>query len=396
MLMDLRTQTPRPIAAEARRVVIKLGTATLTRDDGGIALSRFYSFIESIAALHAGGRQVLVVSSGAIGLGSSRLGIDRSNPALPVKQALAAVGQGRLMALYTDAFDRLGLTCAQVLLTEEDFSDRRRYLNLSQTISTLLELGAIPVINENDTVSTAELEPTHADAHRRVNFGDNDKLSALIASKIEADLLIILTDVDGLFTGDPNGSEQPELLREVADITPELMAVAGGARVGRGGMRTKLEAAQIAARSGCATVIANGRTSGVIDDIAAGREVGTLFLPQAGLSGKRRWIAFAKTVTAAVVVNDGARDAILRRKASLLPAGVTGVRGDFARGDVVSSVEESGHEFARALTNYSSSETRAVSGLKTHEIPVAGIDTAYDTVATRDHIVVLEGSHDGR
>ena len=384
------------LAANARRVVVKLGTATLTREDGPIALSRFYSFVESIAALHAAGRQVLVVSSGAVGLGAARLDVDRSNPSLPVKQALAAVGQGRLMALYTDAFDRLGLTCAQVLLTEEDFSDRRRYLNLSQTIATLLELQVIPVINENDTVSTAELEPTDAEPHRRVNFGDNDKLSALIASKIEADLLVILTDVDGLYAGDPNAPERPELIREIAEIAPELIALAGGARVGRGGMRTKLEAAQIASMSGCATVIANGRFPGVIDAVAAGDDIGTLVLPRAGMSGKRRWIAFASGVRAAVVVNEGARDAILHKKASLLPAGVTSVRGEFARGDVVSIVDEAGREFARALTNFSSAETIAVSGLRSHELSGAGIDAKYDTVATRDHIVVLEETHHGQ
>lgn len=392
--MSPKTQQTRARVSSARRVVIKLGTATLTRDDGPIALSRFYSFVESIAALHAEGRQVIVVSSGAVGLGAARLGVDRGGPSLPMTQALAAVGQGRLMALYTDAFERLGLTCAQVLLTEEDFSDRRRYLNLSQTISTLLDLGVIPVVNENDTVSTAEIEPTDPGSPRRGNFGDNDKLSALIASRMEADLLVILTDVDGLFTGDPRGDGGAELIREVADITPELAAAAGGARIGRGGMRTKLEAAGIASRSGCATVIANGRVPGIIGEIAAGGDVGTLVPPRPGLSGKRRWIAFASVVTAAIVVNDGARDALLRRKASLLPAGVVGVRGDFGRGDVVSIEDEGGREFARALTNFSSAETMAVSGLRTHELPSSGIEATYDTIATRDHIVILEESAD--
>ncbi len=388
------TSQRRDLVAAARRVVVKLGTATLTRDDGRIALSRFYSLVEGIAALHREGRQVLVVSSGAVGLGSARVGVDRSGPSLPVKQALAAIGQGRLMSLYTDAFDRMDLTCAQVLLTEEDFSDRRRYLNLSQTISTLLELGVIPVINENDTVSTAELEPTDPGSHRRVNFGDNDKLSALIASKMEADLLVILTDVDGLFTDDPRDSEAAELVTEVDEVTPELLTVAGGARVGRGGMRSKLEAAEIASRSGCATVIANGRTGSVIESVLAGANVGTLVRPKSGLSGKRRWIAFAKSVNAAVLVNDGARDAILNRKASLLPAGVIGVRGEFGRGDVVSILDESGREFARALSNFSSAETRAVSGRKSTELSDAGIEARYDTVATRDHIVVLAGAGD--
>src|ERR1043166_1106469 len=200
-----RAREREDLIRSVHRIVIKLGTAVLTRDDGGVPLSRFYGLVEDIAALKRNGREILLVSSGAVGLGQTQLGVTRANDSLPLKQACAAVGQGKLMALYSDAFEREGITTAQVLLTEEDFSNRKRYLNLRTTIGKLLELGALPIINENDTVSTVELEPFDGEVQRRVNFGDNDKLSALVASKIEADLLVILTDVEGLYSSDPNG-----------------------------------------------------------------------------------------------------------------------------------------------------------------------------------------------
>jgi len=219
-MTDISHTTERAkIIKQARRVVIKLGTAVLMREDKGIALSRFYSFVESIADIKQSGRDVLLVSSGAVGLGVERLGLSRSEQLLPLKQACAAIGQGRLMALYADAFDRLDIISAQVLLTEEDFSNRRRYLNLRGTVTKLLELGALPIINENDTVSTAELESVDSSAYVKVNFGDNDKLSALMASKIEADLLLILTDVEGLYTANPNSSTEARLIPLVEEIT---------------------------------------------------------------------------------------------------------------------------------------------------------------------------------
>jgi glutamate 5-kinase len=226
-----------------RRVVIKLGTAVLMREDGGPALSRFYSFIESIADLKRAGREVLLVSSGAVGLGAQQLNLTRKPQLLPLKQACAAIGQGRLMALYADGFDRLGVTTAQVLLTEEDFSNRQRYLNLRGTLGKLLELGALPIINENDTVSTAELESEETSPQLRINFGDNDKLSALVASKTEADLLVILTDVDGLYTAEPSSADA-KLIPLVAEITPEIEDLARepspSSKAGRGGIRTKI------------------------------------------------------------------------------------------------------------------------------------------------------------
>ncbi|HEY9231001.1 MAG TPA: glutamate 5-kinase, partial [Blastocatellia bacterium] len=387
--MSTASEEPRRLIAAARRVVIKLGTAVLMREDGGPALSRFYSFIEAIADLKRAGREVLLVSSGAVGLGAQRLNLTRRPQLLPLKQACAAVGQGRLMALYAEGFDRLGVTTAQVLLTEEDFSNRQRYLNLRGTLGKLLELGTLPIINENDTVATAELESEDAAPQVRVNFGDNDKLSALVASKTESDLLVILTDVDGLYTAEPS-SKDARLIPLVTEITPEIEALgrgpAAGSKVGRGGIRTKIEAARIATRSGCATVIAGGKLPQIITRIFAGEALGTLFLPQSGLPGKRRWIAFATTVKAALVVNEGARRALVERKASLLAAGVIEVRGTFERGDVVSVIDERQQEFARGIVNYSSDEARRISGQHSARIDELIENRNYDALITRDNI----------
>lgn len=394
-----QTVDRKAVIAQSQRVVVKLGTAVLMKDEGGIALSRFYSFVEGIAELIGMGKEVLLVTSGAVGLGVQRLGLDKRPRELPLKQACAAVGQGRLMSMYSDAFEKLSINTAQVLLTEDDFSNRRRYLNLRSTIAELLALRVLPIINENDTVSTVELEAAAAEAHRKVNFGDNDKLSALVASKVEADLLVILTDVDGLYTADPRTQSDAKLISVVEQITPEVEALAGGTgagktakNMGRGGMRTKLEAASIASQSGCATIIAGGKTPGVISKLVAGDEIGTLFLPQSGLKSRLRWIAFATTVNAALVVNEGAKDALTKRKASLLPAGIVEVRGTFNRGDVVSILDSSNREFARGIVNYSSAETEKISGMHSDTINEVITDRNYDAIITRDHLAFLEKS----
>jgi glutamate 5-kinase len=392
-MSDLSYTTNRAaIMRQARRVVIKLGTAVLMREEKGIALSRFYSFVEAVADIKQSGRDVLLVSSGAVGLGVERLGLSRSEQLLPLKQACAAIGQGRLMALYADAFDRLGIISAQVLLTEEDFSNRRRYLNLRGTVTKLLELGALPIINENDTVSTAELESVDPAPYVKINFGDNDKLSALMASKIEADLLLILTDVEGLYTANPNSSAEARLIPVVEEITPEveeLVRSGDKGASGRGGMKTKLEAARIAVQSGCAVVIAGGKIPNIIERIFNGEDVGTLFLPKSELTSKRRWIAYATSVKAALVVNSGARAALIERKASLLAAGVTEVRGNFERGDVVGILDEQEHEFARGIVNYSSEEARKISGQPSAKIDEVIENRNYDALITRDNIAFI-------
>lgn len=380
------------IIDHSRRVVVKLGTAVLMRDESGLALSRFYSFVEGIADLKRSGREVLLVTSGAVGLGVQKLGFTRRPKLVPQKQACAAVGQGRLMALYSDAFDRLGITTAQVLLTEEDFSNRERYLNLRSCITELLQLGVLPIINENDTVSTAEIAALKDNAPQvKVNFGDNDRLSALVASKVEADVLVILTDVDGLFTGDPRQSSEAKLIPEVDEITEEIEHLAAGSstKVGRGGMRTKLSAAKIATQSGCATIIVGGKQPEVLTRVFAGEELGTLFKARPGLTGKKRWIAFATTVRAELIVNAGAHAAVVRRKASLLPAGLVEVKGKFERGDVVSIINSEGTEFARGIVNYSSDEITRILGMRSDAIDEMIEDRNYDAIITRDNIALL-------
>lgn len=387
------------IISQASRVVIKLGTAVLMREEGGIALSRFYSFVEDIAKLKKSGKEVLIVTSGAVGLGVRSLGLPKKPKELPGKQACAAVGQGRLMALYSDAFATMDVITAQVLLTEDDFANRKRYLNLRSTISTLLEFNALPIINENDTVATAELEALGG-RPKKINFGDNDKLSALVASKVEADLLVILTDVDGLYTADPRIDKDAKLIPLVEAITPEMEAQlmgstkpGAGTDLGRGGMRTKIEAAKVSTQSGCATIIAGGKEAGIISKVFAGEEKGTLFLPGSGMAGKLRWIAFATSVSAALVVNSGARDALMKRKSSLLAAGVVKVQGVFERGDVVSIVDEGGKEFARGIVNYSSTEAQRISGMHSEAIDEMIEHRNYDALVTRDNLAILESQN---
>lgn len=378
----------------AKRIVIKLGTAVLMKEEGGIALSRFYAFIEGIAGLMKQGKEVLLVTSGAVGLGVQKLQLDKKPKLLPMKQACAAVGQGRLMALYSDAFQALDIITAQILLTEEDFSNRTRYLNLRSTIAELMRLKVLPIINENDTVSTAEIESGKEFEFLKVNFGDNDKLSALVASKVEADLLIILTDVDGLYTDDPRKGDNAKLIPLVPSINADIEKLASGpaapGKMGRGGMQTKIEAAKTATQSGCSVIIAGGKVPDVIPRLFAEEEIGTLFLPTPGMTGKKRWIAFATTVKAALVVNEGAKTALKNGKASLLPAGIVQVRGQFERGDVIGIVDETGHEFARGIANYSSDETKQISGQHSDAID-AKIDVRnYDAIVTRDNIALLE------
>ena len=269
--------------AHARRVVIKLGTNVVMRDDGRLALSRIYGIAESVARLREQGRDVLLVSSGAVGLGMERIGLAARPTELAQIQACAAIGQSRLMAIYDDAFDKLGFRTAQVLLTEDDFRDPIRYGNLRSTLVSLLAMGVIPVINENDTVSTAELDHPAETAERNRVFGDNDKLSALVMTHIDADLLLLLSDVDGLYTAEPSADEA-QLISEVLQITQAIREFAQGKNGrGRGGMSSKLEAANIAVEAGGLAVIANGRMPHVIERVCAGEVVGTLFLPQVAM-----------------------------------------------------------------------------------------------------------------
>ena len=365
----------------AKRVVIKLGTSTVTGTQGELSSERIEPIVQAIANLQTDHHQVILVSSGAVGLGRGWLGLHPSRlKDMATKQACAAVGQSLLMEAYKRLFGAYGVKTAQVLLTEEDFSNWRRYSNLRRTMEKLIGFGVLPIVNENDTVSTAELE-TVGDRARSAAFSDNDRLAALVMSGLEADALILLTNVDGLLGTEtstkhkPTGSGiRPQLIPLISKVTPELRAVASGpSQSGRGGMVTKLEAAEIAMNCGGVAVIANGNRPETLPRIFAGEPEGTVFLPSGRMKGKRRWLAYAAGVRGRVVVDAGAQRAITRGKASLLSTGVLRVERPFAPMDVVSIANVDGNEFARGVANCASEAA-----------------TTTRVLFTRDNIVLLE------
>ncbi len=372
----------------AKRIVIKLGTNVLRNDDGEASLPRLYSYIEDISKLVKQGKEVILVTSGAVGLGRKKLGVEKSDD-IVLKQACAAIGQSKLMSIYEDGFDAYGVNTAQVLLIEDDFAQRKRYLNLRNTLNRLLELGAVPVINQNDTVSTLELETLYKDA--QVCFSDNDKLSALVASELDADLLIILSDVNGLYDSNPKTNPDAKIIKEVPDVTDEILELASGVSDGgRGGMKTKLEAAKQVTRFGGKVLIANGKIPHVIGEIFNASDIGTMFLPtDESLSGKKRWIGYATNIIGKIVVNDGAKKAILEKDSSLLPIGVTQVINEFKKGEVISILDENNQEFARGMVNYNSEACSKILGCHSDEIlKILGYKN-YDAIVTRDNITIL-------
>lgn len=373
----------------AKRIVIKFGTNALSADDGDLSLSRLYSFLEDISALHRAGKEILVVTSGAVGVGRRILGLTQKDEGVSLKQACAAIGQTSLMKIYEDGFKRLGITAAQVLLTEDDFANRARYLSLRDTLSRLLELKCIPVINQNDTVSTNELR-AYKDKGVKVCFGDNDKLSALVASGLDADLLCIMSDVEGLYNGDPRKDKSAKLIFRVKGVTEEVEALGFCASSrGRGGMKTKLEAAKVVTRSGGAMVIAYGKRHGAVSAVFGADFGGTLFEPVEHLPGKKLWLAYATNVAGGVRVNAGAKKALCEQGASLLPAGIAAVEGEFDAGDAIYILDSSGKEIARGLANYASAECRRIAGLKSEDIAKKLGFKNYDEAVHRDNIVLL-------
>ncbi len=373
---------------EAKRIVIKLGTNILRGDDGHVSLPRIFSFIEDISNLVHNGKEVIVITSGAVGLGKKRLNLE-STEGTALKQACAAIGQCKLMSIYESGFDTYGLVAAQILLTEDDFSIRTRYLSLRTTLNKLLELGVIPVINQNDTVSTIEISPRYADM--QVCFSDNDKLSALVASELDADLLVILSDIDGLFDKNPKTNPDAKLIREVPEVTEEIYALGTDASEGgRGGMRTKLKAAQLVTRFGGKVLIANGKVPYIIKKIFNGEDYGTMFLPQnGGLSDKKRWIGYATNILGKIMVNNGAKRALIKETKSLLPIGVIKIINEFNKGDVVSIVDENNNEFARGIVNYNSEACEKLIGSHSDNIiDILGFKN-YDAIITRDNITIL-------
>jgi glutamate 5-kinase len=365
--METQTITERSAKTlrNARRIVVKLGTSLVTGDEGAACTKRLESLARSIASLRSEGRQIVLVSSGAIGLGRATLGLSRVRLGdLVLRQACAAVGQSLLMHLYETLFSTHKVRIAQVLLTEDDFTDRQRYSNLRRAMERLLKLGVVPIVNENDTVSTAELE--YFDISGKRVFSDNDRLAALIMSKLEAHALIMLTNVDGLLPKQSDNSDVESnigspVIPFVTEINGELKALATGPSVnGRGGMVTKLEAAEIAMRAGGIAVIANGTTAGILDQIFAGEAVGTRFVSDKRLGGKRRWIKYAAAVNGRLIINAGARKAIIQGKGSLLSSGVVRVEESFKAMDVVSIADHEGREFARGIANYPSQEAETM------------------------------------
>jgi glutamate 5-kinase len=371
----------------AKRIVFKFGTNILRGDDGYVSLPRIFSFIEDLSHLVKQGKEVIVVTSGAVGLGKKRLGLE-STEGVALKQACAAIGQGKLMSIYESGFDTYGLVSSQILLTEDDFSLRKRYLSLRTTLNKLLELGVVPIINQNDTVSTIEVDPQFE--HMQVCFSDNDKLSALVASELDADLLVILSDIEGLYDANPKENPNANIIRKVEEVTDEIIALGTDASSGgRGGMRTKLEAARMVTRFGGKVLIANGKIPFVIKKIFECEELGTMFLPQKEtMSDKKRWIGYATNIIGQIIVNDGAKRALLAQK-SLLPIGVCEVINEFNKGDVISILDESRHEIARGIVNYDSSACRKVVGCHSDNImEILGFKN-YDAIITRDNITLL-------
>ncbi len=371
----------RELLKSVKRVVIKIGSRVLTDDEGALDMAVLGRICTDIGLLREHGQQVVVVSSGAIAAGRSELGLPGRPKTIPQKQAAAAIGQMRLMRAYEEALAPHGLKAAQLLLTSEDLGSRQRFLNARATIDALLGFGIIPVINENDTVVVDEIK-----------FGDNDNLSALVTNVAESDLLLILTDVEGLYSADPGVNPEARLIPLVQGITRELERAAGGSAssVGTGGMSTKVAAAKKAGRNGVATILIDGKRTGIIAAAMHGEEVGTLFLPSGdGLKGRKHWIAYTLKPAGRVIVDEGAMNVIQKKGKSLLPSGVLGVEGRFERGACVRVCGPDGKEFARGLSDYSGTEIGRLAGHKSSEIEnILGYRYA-DVIIHRDNLVVM-------
>ena len=339
-------------AATARRMVIKVGSSLVTNDGRGLDHAAVARWAAQIAELKRAGREIVLVSSGAIAEGIKRLGWSARPSAMHELQAAAAVGQMGLVQAYESAFAKFGLHTAQILLTHDDLADRRRYLNARSTLVTLLGLDVIPIINENDTVTTDE-----------IRFGDNDTLGALVTNLIEADALVLLTDQPGLFTADPRRDPSATLVQTARAGDPRLEAMAGGAgtALGRGGMLSKVLAAKRAARSGASTLIANGREENVLTRLAAGEDIGTsLLAPDISLGARKQWLADHVQLAGRLTLDAGAARALARDGKSLLPIGVVRVEGHFERGEIVGCFDPDGREIARGLVNYSAQEATRI------------------------------------
>ncbi len=379
MSKNAEMSSDRDVLKRSKRWVVKVGSALLTDDGRGLDHNAIGRWVDQLVLLKQQGIEVVLVSSGAIAEGMTRLGWD-SRPAQVYRlQAAAAVGQMGLVQVYEANFQRHQTQTAQVLLTHEDLSDRKRYLNARGTLCTLLELGVVPVVNENDTVITDEIK-----------FGDNDTLAALVANLVEAEVVVLLTDQLGLFTADPRSNSDAKLISSAKADNPMIAEVAGdGGALGRGGMATKVRAAKLAARSGAVTVIASGRVDDVLLKISRAEEVGTLILPSSSpVAARKQWLAGHLQVKGKIVVDAGAVVAMTEGGKSLLPAGVKSVEGNFSRGEMVLIVDERGGEVARGLVNYNAKDSRSIVGLPSSQIEKAIGYVNEDELVHRDNLAL--------
>lgn len=372
------------IVNSAETVVVKVGTRVLTHQDGTLDYERVSNISEQLARLRESGRRVVLVSSGAVGAGLARLGLKQRPTDLAALQAAAAIGQSVVIESYNRALERHGLHAAQVLLTAEDLQDRTRYLNVRNSLIALFQYGAIPIINENDTVSVEELQ---------LSFGDNDRLAALVTNLLRAPLLVLLSDIDGLYDGDPKDPDT-KVLSVVTDMKLANDQVCdgtkGGLRLSTGGMKSKLQAARIATSAGENVVIANGRCDDILDEIIAGKEVGTLFLAEGpSVDARKRWIGWSAQPAGKLILDDGACRAIVEKGRSLLAVGVASMSGSFVKGDVVSLCDESGGEIAKGLVNYTAEELKLIAGQPTERIAELLGHRPYDEVVHRNNLVRL-------
>jgi glutamate 5-kinase len=365
----------------AHTLVVKVGTNVLTNADGTLDPGRVRTLADQVQRIRATGRKVALVSSGAIGAGMGQLALGRRPTDLRQLQACAAVGQSFLMQSYQSCLAAHDTHTAQILLTAGDFDNRTRYLNARNTILTLFEWNCLPIINENDTVSVAE-----------IRFGDNDHLAAMVTNLLQAPLLILLTVVDGLYASDPDGDPSATPLTTVPCIDGSIMDMAGSSRssLGTGGMRSKLRAARLATAAGESVIMANGTRPGILDAVLAGESVGTLFLPHGStLPAWKRWLGYTARPKGRVTVDAGARTAVQHRGRSLLPIGIVQVTGSFGKGDLVALVDPDGVEFARGLSNYSAGDVARICGLRSEQIGEVLGQLPYEEVINRDNLVVI-------
>ncbi len=376
---DMRKEVLGPV----RRVVVKIGSAVVTGEDG-IDRDIIEQLVGEVAGLIAKGCQVVIVTSGAIASGKHRMGITTPLKSMPQKQAAAAIGQGRLMRVYSNAFGRHGIYVGQILLTMSDLTDRKRFINVRNTMATLMEWGVVPIINENDTVAVDEIK-----------FGDNDSLAAMVANIVEAHLLVNLTSTEGLYDRNPAKSKKAKILHLVEEITDDIQAAATDetSDVGTGGMRSKVLAARRVTAFGIPYIIASGKRKDVLADIMGGEEIGTLFLPAGEhLNSRKYWIAFTLRSRGKLVLDDGAKKALLEQGKSLLPSGILDVEGEFGVGDPVICVDQQGTLLAKGLVNFSAQDVRKIMGLRTSKIQQVLGYKDYDEVIHRDNMAVSRES----